>query len=169
MSKNILFVCQDCGGKVRLLPGAGEKREFKKGFVERIPASVLIPKCDGCGEIYFGPQDAKRVDAVLRKARMLKQSEEVSHLLRLLAAKGYSNGKIETACGVTKTYLSHVAAGRKLASAPLMRLLDAFGMSDAVLRKHAGSSNETMRGSLQMQPIWRGVELGVNTGGENAA
>lgn len=35
-------------------------------LVERqIPKHVLIPKCDGCGDTYFAPEDSLRVDEAL--------------------------------------------------------------------------------------------------------
>jgi len=62
------FRCIECGGTVRMIPAAGETRQFLYGSVVEIPHDVLIPKCERCGEEWFSAADDERVDAAVRAA-----------------------------------------------------------------------------------------------------
>ncbi len=64
-----LMKCGECGGAVKLLnAGEGDFRIIQKnGNVIQvpIPSHILIPKCEYCGEHYFGQTDADRVAKAL--------------------------------------------------------------------------------------------------------
>lgn len=64
-----LCICGECGGAVRLLNASdGDFRIIrKKGdwFQVPIPHHICIPKCEYCGEHYFGQTDADRVNQAL--------------------------------------------------------------------------------------------------------
>jgi hypothetical protein len=121
-----LFSCPDCGKSVRLLPARGELREFKRGYSMRIPAEIEIPKCEGCGAVYFDSENADRVDRLLEKARLELQREEIEEMLGALKSRGLTQRQVEQACGVTPTYLSRISKGRSLAGITLLRLLRSF-------------------------------------------
>jgi transcriptional regulator with XRE-family HTH domain len=121
-----LFSCPDCGRSVRLLPAKGEQREFKRGYLMSIPATVEIPKCEGCGAVYFDSENADRVDRLLEKIRLGRQREEMGEILGTLKGRGFTLRQVEQACGVTPTYLSRISKGRSLAGITLMRLLRSF-------------------------------------------
>jgi len=121
------FPCAECGGSVRMLKASGEQREYARGLSAEIPASVLIPKCDQCGETYFSAEDSERVDNLLRAARLEWQRTHVGAWIQgLVFATGISLRELEEACHVTPTYLSHVGNGSKLASPMLTTLLEMF-------------------------------------------
>lgn len=60
---------------------------------------------------------------------------------------------VEAVCGVTKTYLAHVMAGRKEASVTLMRLLESFVMNAAEFDRHMSrtSFDEAQQTALKIQ------------------
>ncbi|NOU34575.1 MAG: helix-turn-helix transcriptional regulator [Polyangiaceae bacterium] len=131
-----------------LRPGAGEPREFKRGYVVRIPASVLIPKCGACSAIYFDPTSAARVDAELKKIQLERQKETVKGALEKLTKRGLTIRQVETACGVSWTYLSQLSHGRRLASVTVVRLLEAFADVPNLIGKYLPA-----RGSMSRPPV----------------
>jgi hypothetical protein len=131
------FRCGECGARVEMLPACGEKREFRRGIVMRIPKGTPIPKCSGCGEVYFSPADEERVDAILEKLWLEHQAEEYAdHVATLKRRHGVTLREIERACAVTPTYFSHVMKGRRFASATLTRLLEAFVACPSEFLRH---------------------------------
>ncbi len=66
-----LFPCVECGGSVRMASAEGLTWQLCKpseGPPVPIPAHVLVPRCDRCGDAWYGPEDSARVDAALREA-----------------------------------------------------------------------------------------------------
>jgi hypothetical protein len=126
------FPCAECGGAVRMLPPAGELREFRWGIRVPIPEDVLIPKCEQCGETYFSEEDSARVDAAVRSAYLDRQQYLYEALVGVIKqANGCTLRDIEDVCAVTPTYFSHVMKGRRVASLTLTRLLEMLA-ADAV-------------------------------------
>ncbi len=62
------FPCPECGGCVRMLPPSGERWDEGGGAPVAIPESVLVPKCDRCGESYMSEADEARVARGARDA-----------------------------------------------------------------------------------------------------
>lgn len=50
-----------------MLPATGETREIRVGVVLLIPPGTPLLKCPGCGDTYWGPENADRIDALLEK------------------------------------------------------------------------------------------------------
>lgn len=151
------FRCGECGGTVRLLAASGETREFRRGISVEIPRDVLIPKCERCGEQYFAPQDAERVDAAVRAAYLTHQCGHYARLVDKLRKQfGCTLRDIENACGVTPTYFSHVAKGRRVASVTLTRLLEAYCSAPGEFARHVSgagltSSAAVLRAKFEMR------------------
>lgn len=138
------FTCAECGGTVRMLPGAGEKREFRRDVVVRVPSSVKLPKCDGCGELYLAPEDSARIDAALEAAYLEWQRAHYGDLVdRLKRRHGATLRTIERICGVTPSYFSHVMKGRRIASVTLTRLLEALVAAPSEYMRHANGLRES--------------------------
>jgi hypothetical protein len=57
------FRCGECGYKVYMTSAKGETRVIRPGVEVPIPADIMIPKCEYCGETWYGPEDSARVDA----------------------------------------------------------------------------------------------------------
>lgn len=124
---NKTFRCPECGGTVRMLAPSGETREYARGLSAPIPSDILIPKCDGCGEVYLSASEGARIDAALRDARLHWQTTTVAAWLDgLKRVANITLREIEEACHVTPTYLSHVANGTKLASGTVIKLLEMY-------------------------------------------
>ena len=54
------FQCPDCGGRIAYRTGPGRTALWRRTFnVPELPIPDDLPilQCDGCGEMYFSPQD----------------------------------------------------------------------------------------------------------------
>jgi transcriptional regulator with XRE-family HTH domain len=142
------FRCGECGGTVKMVPAAGETREFRRGITVAIPRGVLIPQCTSCGEEYLDKDDAERIDRAVRQAYLEQQRQHYDRCVsELRATHGCTLKQIEAACGVTPTYFSHVMKGRRVASLTLTRLLEAFVACPGELARHLdGARAPTARG-----------------------
>lgn len=122
--------CSECGGDVRLAAGAGRTREFRRGVMLAVPNDFEIPTCSRCGEEFMTPEVSEKLDAVLLREHLRRQAQELQLCTRVLCQRhGVTQQQIEDACGVTRSYLSHLLAGRREASATLMRLIKSFVVS----------------------------------------
>ncbi|MFI5300512.1 MAG: helix-turn-helix domain-containing protein [Polyangiales bacterium] len=76
------------------------------------------------------PEVSEPLDLLLEQAFLERQAHELEVCIRVLRLRhGANQQDIEDACGVTRTYLSHLRAGRKEASETLMRLIKVFVIS----------------------------------------
>lgn len=119
--------CMECGGKVVFLAKPGRTREYRRGVVLAVPDTFELPTCSACGEEFSIPEVSEALDAVLREEFLERQRYELAACTRAIRLRhGVDQKTIEDACGVTRTYLSHLLAGRKEAGEPLMRLIKIF-------------------------------------------
>lgn len=137
MSRFQTFPCGECGSQVVLATGPGRTAEYRVGVPLPVPADLAIPTCRKCGETYFTVE----LSARLAKAQAPLYDRWVKdHLTRLVGLlrdrHGLTLRQIETACGVTATYFSHVMKGRKKTSLPLIRLVEAFVAAPHELLRH---------------------------------
>ena len=52
------FECPDCGGRIAYRTGPGRTAMWRVEAPELpVPDDFPIQQCDGCGEMYFSPQD----------------------------------------------------------------------------------------------------------------
>lgn len=131
------FPCAECGFTVRMTSAKGQLREFRRGVRVPIPEGVLVPRCERCGETYFGQADSARVDAAVREVYLDTQRTLYARCVEALQREhGVTLRQIEAVCGVTPTYFSHVMKGRRVASVTLTRLLEAFVASPAEFERH---------------------------------
>lgn len=137
--------CPDCGGEVRLLAKKGRTREYLRGVHLPVPDDFEIPTCVECGEESMVPEVGVHLDEVMKNALAL----EMHRCVRLLRSRyDATNQVIEDALGITRSYLSHLLAGRN-PSPTLVKFLQSFvevpGAFDFALRRPAehNGSRET--------------------------
>ena len=151
MSRARLFYCAECGGDVVDTTGPGRVAEYRRGIELPIPDDFTIPTCRSCGETYLSVERSDRLEKRQRPAFEAWLRAHGAELIELLLARHRTSLRhLETACGLTSTYLSHVKSGRKTASLPLLRLLEAFVATPAELDRH-----------LEGRP-WRRPELSLD-------
>ena len=101
------------------------------------PHDFAVPTCKSCGETYFSVERADALEKAQRPAFDAWLKKRSAELVPLLVARHrVSLRHLETACGLTPTYLSHVKSGRKTPSLMLVRLLEAFASSSTELQRH---------------------------------
>lgn len=119
--------CSECGGAVKLTAKPGRIREYRRGVVLPIPDDFETPICSRCAEEFMIPEVSEELDALLEREFLKRQAHELEVCTRVLRLRhGATQQDIEDACGVTRSYLSHLLAGRKEASETLMRLIKVF-------------------------------------------
>lgn len=124
--------CPACGGTVRLLAKAGRVREFRRGVQLPIPDDFEIPTCTNCGEEMMSLDVSQALDARLQSTFLEEQAAGVHFCVsQIVAREKVTQGQIEDACGVTRSYLSHLMSGKREASQTLLKLLELFALSDA--------------------------------------
>lgn len=122
--------CSECGTRTVLAKGTGRTREWRRGVRLPVPETFEIPTCPKCGTEVLLPEQAKALDAELRASALGQQVEELRYYLRVLRIRhGATQRDVEDACAVTRSYFSHLLAGKRPASATLMRLVRAFALS----------------------------------------
>ncbi len=122
--------CPECGGKVELVAKRGRSREYRRGVRLEVPAGFEIPSCLSCGEELMSADISSRLDAILHAVLMRRQVTRLRSCVQILKVRhGVTQQQIEDACGVTRSYLSHLLSGRREMSTTLMRLLEAFALS----------------------------------------
>lgn len=127
------LVCTQCGGAVRPTTGTGRMHEYRPGIVLPIPNGLPIPTCEECGETYLNDSEAGYLERRLKEA-FVAYCQELIGVVR--ARAGVTLRELEKAAGVTPTYFSHVASGRKQPSLTLIRLLQAFAVNPEEVHRH---------------------------------
>lgn len=122
------FECTQCGGRVSRLKSSGRTRIFRAGVPPMpIPDDFELHTCSSCGETYVLPEYEVELHASLREAFLRWQSVNFeSWVASLETIHSVTRSRIARACGVTPSHLSHVLAGKDLASETLQNLLEAY-------------------------------------------
>lgn len=129
------FECADCGGLVRLSGGHQVKWTARRGRVYSVPTTVLVPMCESCGVVYLDDDTEERIEAAIQPLLISDEASLVRKLVDSLIGRFDTTiGQIESACGVTPSYLSHLRGGRNLPSETLVRLLEVFDQFPAAFR-----------------------------------
>lgn len=137
MSSKRLFHCAECGGDVVLAVGPGRTELHRRGVELPVPADFAIPTCRLCGETYLTADESARLAELQRPAFDELLKRQAAKLVELLTARHrIPLRRLEAACGVTATYLSHVTSGDKVPSVQLLRLLEAFHAAPDELERH---------------------------------
>lgn len=118
--------CADCGGTIKLQTGPGRTREYLRGVWLAVPDDFGTPVCSDCKEEYMAPEVSERLDALLRESLTVR----INQCVKIIQTRdGVTQQQIEDALGVTRSYLSHLRAGRKEPSGPLVKLLELCALS----------------------------------------
>lgn len=115
--------CPECGGEVRLLARKGRTREYLRGVRLPIPDDFGIPTCMKCGEESMNVEVSEPLDKLLGEHLCSKLRAQVG---TLRGRHGVTQQQIEDALGVTRSYLSHLLAGRNEPSPTLVKMLALF-------------------------------------------
>lgn len=118
--------CADCGGKITLQTGPGRTREYLRGVWLTVPDDFGTPACSVCKEEYAVAEVSEKLDALLGARLTLRINQYVA---MIQARDNVTQQQIEDALGVTRSYLSHLRAGRKEPSSTLFKLLELCAMS----------------------------------------
>jgi len=147
------FECPTCGGTVARRPAKGLTWSLRPGHPLRVPDSVEVPTCDRCGEVYLSPADEKVLARAVRKQALAAQAVEVrAHVETLKLRHGVTLRQIEAALAVTPSYLSHLLAGRKLASETLLRFLSTLAQHPATFRHPVVAPQRSAESPLRLVP-----------------
>lgn len=137
MSGGVMFRCAECGANVREATGPGRRSEYRRGIELPVPDDFAIPTCEECGEEYFTATLAKRLAKRQAPAYEAWLKERAAALIdQLRDQHATTQWHLESACGVTRTYFSHLVRGKRKPSLTLVRLLESFAASPAVLERY---------------------------------
>jgi transcriptional regulator with XRE-family HTH domain len=135
---------------------------YRRGSKYELPADFEVPTCSACGAMFFDESLREAAKAALKPMYLADQRTHLTFLMETIHEKaGVSNRDVERACGVTRTYLSHLLKGRKEASEPLIGLLEAFAIHPADvhrrLQRQGAHDTESVRVAIHAEEeiLWR--------------
>lgn len=130
--------CVECGEKAVEPTAKPGRTTSVDGFVVELPEDFEIPTCVNCGAEMLDRETARRMDEFAIPVAISMKAEHVRRVVDDIRSTDSSIRlqDVERACGVTRSYLSHVQAGRKSASITLIRLLEAYAAAPAELHRH---------------------------------
>jgi transcriptional regulator with XRE-family HTH domain len=108
-----------------------------------------------------------RLDALLHEQFLTRQAGQLRTCIHILKLRhSVTQQQIEDACGVTRSYLSHLVSGKREASEPLMRLIEVFTLSvDAFEQAREGVQlNERFRTVFEVRPVQQKYRVQVASG-----
>jgi predicted XRE-type DNA-binding protein len=113
--------CDNCDGQIVVKTGPGRVREYLRGVFLVVPDDFGTPACAQCGKSYMAPEFSEPLDESLRQ----QLTAHVNQCVGIIQKRdNVTQQQIEDAFGVTRSYLSHLLAGRKEPSATLVKLLE---------------------------------------------
>ncbi len=123
--------CHACSqGEVVLKAEPGRTTRYKTIPNLPIPADLEMRTCDHCGERWFTPADAKRIDAALE----VVYRQELLARVRAVLPAAKDADRIERDLGLSRGYLSRLRSGRKIPSEPLVAILTLIHQQPSVLK-----------------------------------
>jgi hypothetical protein len=124
--------CYACfQGEVVLKAEPGRTTRYKTIPNLAIPADLEMLTCDHCGERWFTPADAKRIDAAME----VVYRQELLAKVRAVLPDPKDADRIERDLGLSRGYLSRLRTGRKIPSEPLVAILALIHQQPSVLKK----------------------------------
>lgn len=112
--------CHACfQGEVVPMTGAGRTTRYKAIRNLMIPEDLVMATCNHCGERWFSPADAKRIDAALE----LLYRQELMRRVRAVLPAPKDADRVEQDLGLSRGYLSRLRKGGKAPSEALVALL----------------------------------------------
>ncbi|MES1186827.1 MAG: helix-turn-helix domain-containing protein [Myxococcales bacterium] len=150
--------CPECGGNVELCAKSGRTRQYRRGVYIEIPADFKIPTCEQCGEEMMSALISSRLDAILHEQFLTQQATQLRAYVHILKTRhSVTQRQIEDACGVTRSYLSHLLSGKREAGTTLMRLIEVFALfGDTFEHARDGKTlnmEETVRRVFDLRPV----------------
>lgn len=113
------FACPLCGGVVERLAVAGRTRRVAALQCVPVPADLAIATCVACSTEWLDAAAALAVDQAMAGAYRRELTRLAASLIGQLRAAN-AEGQSERALGLTRGYLSRLAAGRRVPSAALV-------------------------------------------------
>jgi hypothetical protein len=106
------LICAACG-KGRVVPSAAPGRHFRYQMMPalEIPATLALPTCESCGELWLDARAARKLDAALRQAHARELAARAERALHVLTAH-YPSHELELLLGISKGSLSRLGKGR---------------------------------------------------------
>ena len=124
--------CQACfQGEIVLKAEPGRTTRYKTMPNLAIPRDLEMRTCDHCGERWFTPADAKRIDAALE----VVYRQELLARVQAVLPDPKDADRIERDLGLSRGYLSRLRTGRKIPSEPLVAILALIHQQPSVLKR----------------------------------
>ena len=116
--------CVRCGSRlVRPRKGTGRTRPYRVFAALPVPDDCLIPACRRCGAQYLDDETIAALGPVLEGVYFAELQRIAALHIRRLPKRIVSRRRLELLCGLSQGYLSRIAAGDGVPSAPLVLLL----------------------------------------------
>lgn len=143
--------CVRCGScSVRPRKGDGRTRPYRVFAALALPDACMIPACHRCGAQYLDDETIAALGPVLERVYCAELQRIAALMLRRIPRRLISKRRLEMLLGLSQGYLSRIAAGDGVPSAPLVLLL-------GLIADAAPESIETLKRfwpshSSQMEP-----------------
>lgn len=112
--------CHACfQGEVVPMAGSGRTTRYKAVANLAIPEDLIMSTCNHCGERWFTPAEAKRIDAALE----VVYRQELMRRVRAVLPPAKDADRVERDLGLSRGYLSRLRKGGRAPSEALVALL----------------------------------------------
>ena len=116
--------CVRCGSRsVRPRKGKGRTRPYRVFTALPVPDDCLIPACCRCGAQYLDDETIAALGPVLERVYCAELQRIAALMLGRIPRKLIPRRRLELLLGLSQGYLSRIAAGDGVPSAPLVLLL----------------------------------------------
>ena len=116
--------CVGCGSRaVRPRKGTGRTRPYRVFAALPVPDDCLIPSCRRCGAQYLDDETIAALGPVLDRVYCGELQRITALMLGRIPKRLISRRRLELLLGLSQGYLSRLAAGDGVPSAPLVLLL----------------------------------------------
>ncbi len=116
--------CVGCGSRaVRPRKGTGRTRPYRVFAALPVPDDCLIPSCRRCGAQYLDDETIAELGPVLDRVYCGELQRIAALMLGRIPKRLISRRRLELLLGLSQGYLSRLAAGDGVPSAPLVLLL----------------------------------------------
>lgn len=126
------MICHSCYiGSVVPTAMPGRTLRYKTLKSLPVPADLMIPTCDHCGDQWLSPADAKRTDAAMEavyRCDLIRRAQAV-------LPPPHESERVERDLGLSRGYLSRLRKGTKVPSEPLLALLALIHRKPSVLKQ----------------------------------
>lgn len=88
-----------------------------------VPAGVMLPICESCGEIWLTPELDAELQKTLKQEYEAAMTEKVDACIRMFEEKGIRRRTVEALAGISPGYLSRLDRGKKTSTRLVSLLL----------------------------------------------